>query len=365
VQRWVDYFAQRGHKVHVISFGYYPDTIKNENVKIYCLNRSQSRTKALSYLFDSAFAVFQIKKLFKKINPDIVHAHYVWDYGVVGALLMVRPFVISAWGSDVYVVPKRSRMYRLIITAALKRADIITTTSEYMKTYLHNMFHIPQETLIRVPWGVDLNIFHQGYDEEVKILKERLAIPQGSPVVISNRHMNPLYNVQTIIDAVYHTVKTHPGTTFIMLRGYGSPEFEDEMKVRAESLGISKNIRFISTLLSPEEMVIYLNMADIFISLPMTDQFASSIMEGMACGVIPVVSTIEVYTQYLKDGENAFFVNPENPEELAEKIIYCIDHPQIKEEFSRINRAIIEKEEDWSKNARKMEELYKKLLQEG
>ena len=45
MQRWVDYFAQRGHEVHVISFGYHLDAIKNENVKIYYLKKLQSRVK--------------------------------------------------------------------------------------------------------------------------------------------------------------------------------------------------------------------------------------------------------------------------------------------------------------------------------
>ena len=131
---------------------------------------------------------------------------------------------------------------------------------------------------------------------------------------------------------------------------------------KAKKLGVADNIRFISRLLTPKEMAVYLNMADVLISIPKTDQFGSSIMEGMACGVIPIVSNIGVYKEYLTDGDTAFFAKPDNPEEISEKIIYCIEHPELKEKFYKINRKIIEEKEDWNKKAKKMEELYENLL---
>ena len=133
------------------------------------------------------------------------------------------------------------------------------------------------------------------------------------------------------------------------------------MRLKAEKLEVVNNARFISKLITPREMAVYLNAADAFLSTPKYDQFGSSVMEGMACGSIPIVSDIKVYYQYLRDGANALFVNPENPRETAERITYCIEHPEIKDEFYTINRKIIEEKEDWNKNAKKMEELYKHL----
>ncbi len=359
VKRWAQYFAQRGHEVHVISL-MPSDT---DSIKTYVLEKSRIRIKILSYALDSVLMFFKIRKLLREINPDILHAHYVWDYGISGALMGFHPFVISVWGSDVLVVPKRSPVYRLIIATSLRRADMVTTTAVYMGGYLENEFDLPREKIIRIPWGVDLSIFRKGYKDEVKALKKELNIPEGVPVIISNRNMTPLYNIESIVEAAYNVVLKHPETVFIILRGYGHPALEEKMKLKAEALGVSQNIRFIPDLLTPEEMTVFLNAADIFISVPKTDQFASSIMEGMACGLIPIVTTIKVYTQYLQEGENAFFVNPNDPREIAEKIIYCIEHPDIQEHAYEINRKIIEEEEDWTKNARKMEKLYENLLE--
>jgi glycosyltransferase involved in cell wall biosynthesis len=366
IQRWVKYFAENGHEVHLIS----PRSFGNKsikNVKLYLVKELHSQIRSIRFIFfpmNLLLGIIQVKELIKKIKPDIVHAHYIGEYGLHGALACSQPFIVSAWGSDVLRAPKKSKLSKYTVPYAIKKADVITTTAEFMKEYLIRTFNVPGGKIIRIPWGIDLKIFHRGYEEGVERLKESLGIGANSPIILSNRHMDQKYEIQSIIDSIPYVTKKYPNAIFVFIRGYGSIEFENEMKVRAEKLGVINNTRFVSIRITPEEMAVYLNMADVFISIPKTDQFGSSIMEGMACGAIPIVSDIKVYGQYLEDGKNAFFVNPEKTKEVAEQIINCIEHPELKEKFYKINRKIIEEKEDWNKNAKKMEELYEKLLKE-
>ena len=350
-KRWVEYFAERGHEIHLI-------TLMAEDIQSAKIYPIKTKAPKLSPLFKA----IRIRNLVKKIKPDILHAHEVVPFGLYGALSGFHPFVVSVWGSDVLRAPKESKISGYIIPVIFKKADIITTTAEFMREYLNNAFKAPKSKIIRIPWGIDLKVFHRGYEEEVKRFKESLGIGVSSPIIISNRHMNPQYEIQSIIDSIPYVTKIYPNVLFVFIRGYGSPDFENEMKVRAKKLGVINNIWFISRHIPPKEMAVLLNASNMFISIPKTDQFGSSIMEGMACGAIPIVSTIKVYEQYLEDGKNAFFVNPESPEKIAEKIIYCIEHPEIEEKFYKINKKIIEKNEDWDRNAKKMEELYENLL---
>jgi len=350
-KRWLTYFVDKGYDVHLITFT--PCFIRD--VKIHTLMYFGK------YMYP--LRIWNIKRIVKRIAPDILHAHYLSHYGVYGALISFHPFVISIWGSDILRIPKGSRIRKFAVSYALKKADCITTTAKFMKGYLVDTFSVEPNKIVRIPWGVDLRIFRRGYESEVTKLKKILGIKSNFHIVLSNRHLHPKYEIERIIDAIPYVVKSHPDTVFVFIRGHGSPEFEDKMKTKAEKLGVITHTRFISRLISPEEMAIYLNMADAFISIPKTDQFGSSIIEGMACGAVPIVSDIEVYYQYLKDGINALLVDPENTREIAEKIIYCIEHLEIKENFYTINRKIVEEKENWHKNAKKMEALYKKLLE--
>jgi glycosyltransferase involved in cell wall biosynthesis len=300
--------------------------------------------------------------LIRKIKPDILHAHYVTDYGLMGALTNFHPFVVSVWGSDVLIAPKESKISKCEASYALKRADCITTTAEFMKGYLVKAFGLQEKNIVRVPWGIDLKIFHRGYEKEAKVLRRMLGIKADAPVVLSNRNMTPTYEIESIIDAIPHVLNSHPDATFIFIRGYGSAEYENKIKSKVQKLEVANNTRFISKIISPKEMAIYLNMADAFISVPKTDQFGGSVMEGMICGSIPIVSDVEVYHQYLTNGENALFVDPNNSREIAEKIIYCIEHPEIKDGFYALNKKIIEEKEDWDKNAGEMEEIYTRVV---
>jgi len=358
-QRWVKYFADKGHEVHLISPRPFDGDI--ENVKLHLLKR-YSQIRILSFMANLPFEIFQVRKIIKKIKPDIVHAHYIATYGFHAALTKFHPLVLSVWGSDVLVAPKKSYFVKMMVKYALKKADIVTATAKFMKGYLVKEFKISEEKIIRIPWGIDLKIFHRGYEKEVKKLREELDIPYDAPVIISNRALSPKYNIHLIVESMPYVIKNYPNAVFIFIRGYGTEEFEEKLIRLAKNLGVNKNLKIIPKLISPREMAVYLNLSDIMISIPSTDQFASSVMEGMACGTIPIVSNIEAYKQYLEDGKNAFFVSLNDPQELAKKIICAIDHlPKLKDKFYRLNKKIIEEHENWEKNAIKMEELYEKL----
>lgn len=345
-RRWVEYFVEKGHEVHLIT----PEYDNIEGVKTYEVNPKASKLSPL-------FKAIIIRNLVKKIKPDILHAHQVVPFGLYGTLSGFRPFVVSAWGSDALTFPKSS-ISKWMVRFVLNKADLITTTAEFMGSYLCKEFKLPESKIVRIPWGIDLMIFYRNCQEETEKLRNKMKIEENSLVILSNRSLAANYNIQMIMDAIPYTTKKYPNAVFVFIRGYGSSELEDEMKLKAEKMDVINNVHFISKVVTPKEMAIYLNMADVFISIPKTDQFGSSIMEGMACGVIPIVSNIKVYNQYLTDGINAFFVDPENPKEIAERIIYCIEHPELKEKFFTINKRIIEEKEDWNKNAKKMEELY-------
>ena len=362
-QRWVKYFTDKGHDVHLISLRPFGDG--NHDISLYVLRVFSPRIRIVSFLINQGYKCIQIRNWLRQIRPDVVHAHYVSEDGFIGALSGFHPFILSAWGSDVLVEPKKSLVSRKKVSFTLARADMITTTSELMVDYLRDEFSLPPDKIIRIPWGINLNVFHRNYKEDVKKLREGLDIDENSPVILSNRGTAPKYEINSIVDAIPHVLNSCAEAVFVILRGYGTEEYEYEMKARAEALGVIRNIRFVSEFVTPSEMAAYLNMAHSFVSVPKSDQFASSIQEGMACGAIPIVGDLEDYQQYLEDSKNAFFVNPDHPEHLAEIIVYCIEHPELKSRFYEINRAIIEEKEDWDKNAEKMEELYINLFQES
>ena len=79
--------------------------------------------------------------------------------------------------------------------------------------------------------------------------------------------MSPYYRIQNIIKVVPKVLETHPESVFIFLRGYGTADFESEMKKETEKLGVTKNVRFIQDILTLKEMAVFYNISNIMISL--------------------------------------------------------------------------------------------------
>jgi hypothetical protein len=65
-----------------------------------------------------------------KDGLDILHAHYIFGYGVFGAMSSFHPFVVSPWGSDIATFPEKSVLHKLLIKYVLHKADLIQCTDE-------------------------------------------------------------------------------------------------------------------------------------------------------------------------------------------------------------------------------------------
>ncbi len=354
IQRWVEYFSSEGNEVHIITNQ--PFKYNKQNISIHSIKKNSSIP-----IISKLIKIFYIINLVKNISPDLIHVHSA-DYGKFLLFLRNYPTILSVWGSDVLMPKKKSLLNKIILRLVFNRANAITTLAESMGPYMEEHYGIPHEKIKRIPWGVDLSIFNRNYYDESKELRRELGINEDSFVLISNRNISPLYQTEKIIEASKFIFDSHPNTYFVVLKGYGTSLYENEMKELAKKLGVNKNVIFVSKMLSPNEMALYLNMADAFISIPKSDQFGLSILEGMACGLVPILSdTIISYKQYLNK-ENSIFVNPEDSVEISNKINNLIDNVEFKNQAYLINKKIIEEFEDWSKNTKKMRELYYRVI---
>jgi hypothetical protein len=98
-QRWAKHFTTRGHEVAVISFQF--GAI--EGVRTICLSSAVS----VSHL-NIVRLLPRVRRIVREISPDVLHAHYATSYGLAGVLAGRSPLIITAWGSDVLIMPEKS-----------------------------------------------------------------------------------------------------------------------------------------------------------------------------------------------------------------------------------------------------------------
>lgn len=343
---WIEYLAGSGHEIHWISLT--PNIFGDiKNVKLYILKKFSGK------ISDILFNACSVRRLIRKINPDILHVHYAGVNGVLGALSGFHPFVLTAWGSDIFLAG-RSKIKRYLVRFALNRADLITCNGESLKDEMVKMgINLPKIRFIY--WGIDIKKF--GPKPKDRELRRALGI-FDAPLIISLRNLEPLYNIETLVNSIPSVLKYFPGAKFV-IAGKGSKEAD--LKKTAESLGVSNNIIFAGWI-PQDELPKYLTSADILVSTSLSDGgLSQGTGQAMACE-IPIITTgLEANKEWIKDGENGFLFPMKDSRLLAEKIITLLKDEKLRVKLGRAGRKTITERLNFYKEMEKAENLYKEL----
>jgi len=346
--RWVKYFSDKSHEIYWISLAPLTAGSDIENIHFYEIPQFQLK------IFSLLNAIIQTRKLVEKIKPDILHAHYAGIYGLIGALSGIHPFIVTAWGSDI-LMAGRAKIKKPFVKYVLKKTDLITCDAEHMRKAIEKLGKDFEKITI-IYFGIDTQIFAPG-DKDEALLKKLDTL--NSPVIISLRTLEPIYDIETLIRSVPLVLGSIPGAKFVIV---GTGSREKVIKELAQRLSISDKIRFVGKIPN-EEMCRYLRTADIYVSTSLSDGgIAASTAEAMACGLPVVITDTGENKKWVKDGEGGFLIPIKSHTILAEKIIYLLQNSALRMCFGDINRKVIEKRNNYYIEMGKMDKIYKEIL---
>ncbi|MFC1909481.1 glycosyltransferase, partial [Chloroflexota bacterium] len=302
--------------------------------------------------------VLEVARLMRKIRPDIIHAHFVSHFGIVAALYSLiwrfRPIVLTAWGA--YTLRTARLFKRRLIRFALRRADGITCDGDNMVELLVGMGADPQKINL-IYFGTDIQKFSPSNKNGT--LKQKLGIA-GSSTVVSLRVLKPLYDIESLVRSIPLVLKEVPEVKFIIA---GDGEQRKYLEDLAEVLGVATSVRFVG-MIANDELPQYLTSSDVYVSTSLSDAgIAASTAEAMACELPVVVTDFGDNRKWVEDDINGFIVPPKNPETLAAKITYLLQHEDKRRDFGRTNREVIMEKNNWEKEMGKVEKLYNQLIE--
>ena len=350
-QKWVNYFARKGHEIHLISRRAGQGYI--EGVKLYLLPRLALPIWAVSKYPSALLNLFPARRLIKRIKPDILNAHYITLHGYLGAFSAFHPFILTAMGSDVHTDPQRNPLYRILTQKTLKKADLIICDSQMVREKLIELGTAPSKIRV-ICNGVDTQLFNPEKRDER--LRQELGLAD-SPIVISTRTLSPLYNVKTLIEAVPLVVKDFPQAKFVIA---GDGNQRNYLTNLTNSLGVSNSVKFLGWVPN-NELPKYLVSSDIYVSTSLADSTSLCLQEAMACELAPVVTDLPANREWVANGKNAFIVPTKDPQALAEKISYLLRNGEVRRKIGKAGREIIKERAEYQREMAKMEQLYQEL----
>ena len=353
-RRWTRYFALKGHRVDLITLN--PDVLPDyEPVRLHIVRKPQGSSGILSRMRNLPSVLAGVRRIIRNVRPDVLHAHSAGGYAWLAMVAGFHPYLVTPWGTDILVDARRSRWNRFLTTKALRRADLITCDAYHVKDEMVRIGLLADKIRI-VFFGTDMARFDRPADAASKPPEQ--SIPQNSHTVISTRTQTPIHDIETFVRSVPLVQQTLPGTRFVLV-GDGSERRQLEELVA--ELGVSESVRFVGYV-DEEEMVRWLQAADVYVSTSLEDAgLAASTAEAMACGLSVVVTDNADNRKWVEDGAGGFVVPMRNPEVLADRVIRLLMDDEMRAEFGRLNRQVIEERNNYVTEMGRMEAIYEEL----
>jgi len=336
-QRWTAHFSRRGYCVHVMSF----DKGDIPGVEVHHVPPPFS-FKPVGFLL----TLPKVKRILRTIRPDILHAHYATSYGLIGALTGFKPLIVTAWGTDVLIMPQKSRLFRGILLWSLGKADLITSMAAHMTAVLKGL-GVDDKKIVTLPFGVDTAVFHPG-----------LRAREEDIDIICTRPCESLYNVDLLIRSLPLIAARYPQLRCVLIGG-GSQE--PKLRALAEDLGMTVHIHWTGHVSLPD-VAKWLGRAKVFVSPSLSDGNNISLNEAMACGCFPVCTDIPANREWLEDGQNGYLVPVDQPEVLAERVCLALGALDFRRRCAETNWRIVENRADWNKHMATMEGFYLNMM---
>lgn len=279
-------------------------------------------------------------------NFDVLDAHYFYPDGVAAALIAGRigkPFVITARGTDLNLIP-RYRLPRAMIRWAAGRADGLITVCAALADSLVEL-GVPRERIHVLRNGVDLDRFRPGGRE---ISRRNLGC--RGPTLASVGHLVERKGHHLVLRALAELPDIH-----LLIAGDGP--MRDSLRTLAADLGVTERVRFLGELNQAELTQVY-NAADALVLASDREGMANVLLEAMACGC-PVVATAIWGTPEIVDRPEAGrLVHARTPPAITAAVRELFAAPPSR----AATRAHAERF-GWNETTRGQEDLFRRILE--
>lgn len=274
VQRWVGEMRARGWRMSLLTAR--PQAIDGiEQVTLPPVRRST----------DWLFRVGAARRALARLQPDVVHAHYVTSYGYLAARAHRGtrcPLVMTAWGSDLLLTPRESALKRRLTAWTLRQADVVTGDSADLLAAAHAL--APGVCTELIHWGVD----------RARFAPVAWADKPGFEAV-SLRSWEANYEIGTVLNAFAQVRAAHPQARLHLLGG-GSQEAA--LRAQIERLALADAVQ-VHGRLGDAGMAAVLARGKLSISVPRSDATSVSVLESMACGLAVIASDLPANREWL------------------------------------------------------------------
>ena len=352
VRRWVGHFLARGYRVTLLA----PrnQTITLDYPPEVSVERYRPQTDWRPSVLGLIGTGLSARNAIRRVRPDIVHVQHLTVNGLRAWTSRFHPYVITVWGNDVLIDPRRSRKSRVLARLALGSADLVTGISRHVVNAAIEFGAKPGRTRV-LHHGIDVERFSPG--PAPADLRARLDL-DGRRVLFSPRLIEPLYRHDVVVDAL----ATLPDDVCLVMTRYAATESEvAAMERRIAELGLGSRVRIVPGI-PYDEMPAYYRLADVVVSVPESDAGPVTLVEALGVERPVVCSDLPPVREWLADLDPGALVPVGDVAATAAAISRALSmSPETRREIAARGRAEVVKRADERQTMAEMDRLYRQL----
>lgn len=295
-------------------------------------------------LISDVKAVLEIRKILKKIQPDLLAVHSS-KAGVVGriagwSLRIPTLFTAHGWSYTDGISIKKKRFYIFFEKVIGRITDGVIAVSDYDKELALKYKVLPESKVFTIHNGVHA-IGREKKDNNLSdqpniIMVARFAPPKKQLELL--QALNQLRHIQW---------KMH-------FAGDGPQLQESRDYVKRE--GLNDRVVFLGNRRDITEL---LQKSDLFVLLSDWEGLPLSILEAMRCGLPIIASDVGGVKEAVKQSVNGFVITKGDEQELLNRLTLLLTKPKLRLKMGSSGRAAYESHFTFNKMMKKTLSCYK------
>ncbi len=241
----------------------------------------------------------------RDFQPDVVHAMRVQNEGYIAAFSDADNFIVSSWGSDFIDTAANSLAHRILTKITMKKtAYFMSDCRRDQRLAVH--FGLSNHALKYIfpgNGGVDTSIF---YSPDILCTTATILYCRG---------LSHLTKIDTLFEGM-SLLKSNTGVVPLLTILAPSATHTEFLECALHH-GVSSENVMVLDFVEPSVLANIMRKTKIFVSPLISDGLPNSMLEAMACGMIPVMSDLESIREHITNGVNGFLFDPISPQSLA------------------------------------------------
>lgn len=275
----------------------------------------------------------------ERITYDLIHANFFMS-GLVAMNLNEKlniPFVITfhALGRVRKMHQKEADRFpeeRIMIEEQLvRKASLIIAECPQDKEDLINLYLADPDRICMVPCGFNPQEF---FPMDKKLSRTALELDENDKIILQLGRMVPRKGVDNVIRSIPLLDDSLKQVKLLIVGGDTEvPDFNANKELKrlkdlATELNVAGQVIFIGSR-EREQLKVYYDAADVFVTTPWYEPFGITPLEAMACATPVIGSEVGGIKYSVVDGKTGFLVPPNAPKVLADRISLLLNNKDL------------------------------------